>query len=99
MYQHSVAYMSDSFEAKKNTQASMITLGVAGLMLLIFFLIKFDFPTIEPPIFDNAVEVNLDIPDEIAPVIGGGGGGGGGNPVQAIGQAGTAYSPPQPGIK
>ena len=100
MYQHSVAYMSDSFEAKKNTQASMITLGMAGLMLLIFFLIKFDFPTIEPPVFDTAVEVNIaDLPEEIAPSVGGGGGGGGGNPVQAIAQAGTAYSPPQPGIK
>src|SRR6185369_13842717 len=45
------------------------------------------------------VEVNLNIPDEPAPVIRGGGGGGGGNPVQATGKAGTAYSPPQPGEK
>jgi hypothetical protein len=96
MNHHSVAYMSDAFETKKNTQASMITLGVAGLMILIFFLIKFHFPVIEPPIFDNAVEVNLDIPDLIAA---GGGGGGGGNNVQAIGPAGQAYSPPQPGEK
>ncbi len=91
--------MSDSFETRKNTQASMITLGVAGLVLLIFFLIKMDFPTFEIPIVDNAVEVNLNIPDEIAPSVGGGGGGGGGNPVQATGPAGTAYSPPQPGEK
>jgi hypothetical protein len=96
---NSVAYMSDSFEAKKNTQASMITLGVAGLILLIFIMIKMDFPTFELPIVDNAVEVNLNIPEEIAPTIGGGGGGGGGNPVQATGPAGTAYSPPQPGEK
>jgi hypothetical protein len=58
-----------------------------------------DFPRFEAPIVDNAVEVNLNIPDEIAPRIGGGGGGGGGNPVQATGPAGTAYTPPQPGIK
>jgi hypothetical protein len=96
---NSAAYMSDSFETKKNTQASMFTLGVAGLMLLIFFLIKMDFPKFEIPTVDNAVEVNLNIPDEPAPVIGGGGGGGGGNPVQATGKAGTAYSPPQPGEK
>jgi len=96
---NSAAYMSDSFETKKNTQASMFTLGVAGLMLLIFFLIKMDFPKFEIPIVDNAVEVNLNIPDEPAPVIRGGGGGGGGNPVQAAGKAGTAYSPPQPGQK
>jgi hypothetical protein len=97
---NSVAYMSDSFETRKNTQASMITLGVAGLMLLIFILIKMDFPTFEHPIVDNAVEVNLNIPEEeLAPIVGGGGGGGGGNPVQATGAAGTAYSPTQPGEK
>ena len=91
--------MSDSFEAKKNTRATMLTLGVAGLMLLIFFLVKMDFPTFELPSTDNSVEVNLNIPDEFAPVVRGGGGGGGGNPVQATGARGTAYSPPQPGQK
>src|SRR5215470_17990981 len=55
---NSVAYMSDSFEAKKNTQASMMTLGVAGLILLIFILIKMDFPTFETPITDNDIEDN-----------------------------------------
>ena len=97
---NSVAYMSDSFEAKKNARASMFTLGVAGLMLLIFFLVKMTLPALEiPPVADNSVEVSLDVPDEIAPVVGGGGGGGGGNNVQASGQRGTAYSPPQPGEK
>lgn len=97
---NSAAYMSDSFETRKNTRATMITLGVGGLMLLIFILIKMDFPKFEAPIVDNAVEVNLNIPeDELAPVVRGGGGGGGGNPVQATGKAGTAYSPPQPGEK
>ena len=96
---NSVAYMSDSFETRKNTRASMFTLGVAGLMLLIFFLVKMDFPTLELPIADNAVEVNLNIPDEIAPVVATGGGGGGGNTVQATGPRGIAYSPPQPGEK
>jgi hypothetical protein len=94
---NSVSYMSDSFETRKNTQASMYTLGVACLMLLIFFLVKMNFPTFEIPVPDTAVEINL--PDEIAPVIGGGGGGGGGNNVQATGPKGTAYSPPQPGEK
>ena len=96
---NSVAYMSDSFEAKKNAQASMMTLGVTGLAVLIFLLIKMDFPTFETPIVDNAIEVNLNIPDEVAPIVRGGGGGGGGNPVQATGPAGTAYNPPQPGEK
>jgi len=96
---NSVAYMSDSFETKKNARASMFTLGVAGLMLLIFFLVKMDFPSFEIPNIDNAVEVNLNIPDEPAPVIRGGGGGGGGTNVQATGPKGSAYSTPQPGQK
>jgi len=91
--------MSDSFEAKKNTRASMYTLGVAGFMLLVFFLVKMELPSLEVPIADNGVEVNLNLPDEIAPIVSGGGGGGGGNIVQATGPKGTAYSPPQPGEK
>lgn len=90
--------MSASFEAKKNSQATMITAGFAGLMILLMFLLKWSLPVIEHPIADTGVEVNLDITDEeIAKALGGGGGGGGGNPVQATGAAGTAYSPPQAG--
>lgn len=97
---NSVAYMSDSFEAKKNARASMFTLGVAGLIALFFFLVKMGLPTLEiPQIADNSIEVSLNVPDEIAPLVGGGGGGGGGNNVQANGPRGTAYSPPQPGEK
>ena len=77
----------------------MYTLGVAGLIVLIFFMVKMSFPTIDVPIADNTVEVNLNIPDEVAPSIGGGGGGGGGNIVQATGPKGTAHSIPQPGEK
>jgi hypothetical protein len=90
--------MSASFEAKKNSQATMITAGFAGLMILLMFLLKWSLPVIEHPIADMGVEVNLDITDEeIAKVFGGGGGGG--NPVQASGPAGPApYTPPQPGV-
>ena len=96
---NSVAYMSDSFEAKKNTQASMITLGIAGAIILLFLLWKLPLHLVSTPLFSDLVELNLNVPDEIAPVVRGGGGGGGGNPVQATGPAGTAYSPPQPGEK
>ena len=96
---NSAAYMSDTFEARKNARASMYTLGVAGLIVLIFFMVKMSLPTIDVPIADNTVEVNLNIPDEVAPSIGGGGGGGGGNIVQATGPQGTARSVPQPGEK
>jgi hypothetical protein len=95
MNHYSVAYMTDAFEARKNTQASMYTLGVAGVIILIFILWKIPLPVIERPVVDDLVEVNLNIPEEISPTFGGGGGGGGGNPVQAIHPAGTAYSPPQ----
>jgi hypothetical protein len=90
--------MSASFEARKNSQATMITTGFAGLMILLMFLLKWSLPVIERPIADMGVEVNLDITDEeIAKVMGGGGGGG--NPVQASGPAGAApYTPPQPGV-
>jgi hypothetical protein len=88
------AAMSASFEARKNSQATMITAGFAGLMVLLMFLLKWSLPVIEPPIADTGIEVNLDIPDEVlAKVVGGGGGGG--NNVQAAGPSGTAYSPPQ----
>src|SRR5262245_4057495 len=96
MNHYSVTAMSDAFETKKNTQASMITLGVAISIFLLFLLwklplyVKQDIPSLA-----DLVEVNIDIPEEISPTIGGGGGGGGGNIVQAIGPKGTAYSPPQ----
>jgi hypothetical protein len=32
--------MSASFEARKNSQATMITAGFAGLMILLMFLLK-----------------------------------------------------------
>lgn len=96
MNHYSVAYMSDAFEKKKNTQASMITLGVAGSIFLLFLLWRLPLPEkINIPILADLVEVNMDIPDEPAPKIGGGGGGGGGNIVQATGPKGTAFSPPQ----
>lgn len=97
MNHYSVAVMSDPFETKKNTQASMLTLGIAGVIILLFILWKIPLPTIEPIPSYDLVEVNLSLPEEISPTFGGGGGGGGGNNVQAKGPAGTAYSPPQTG--
>lgn len=87
--------MSASFEAKKNSQASMITAGIAGLLLLLMFFWSWTIPHLIPPPPDEGIMVELNIPDEPMPMLGGGGGGG--NPVQASGDKGTAYSPPQPG--
>ena len=91
--------MSASFEARKNSQAAMITTGFAGLMILLMFLLKWSLPVIEVPIADAGIEINLKIEDEVpAKVLGGGGGGG--NPVQAAGHRGIADpTPPQPGVK
>ena len=89
--------MSASFEARKNSQATMITAGFAALVILLLFLIKWQLPVFEKPVIGEFIEVNL--PDEpILPMRGGGGGGG--NLVQATGPAGIApHTPPQPGTK
>src|SRR5689334_2399409 len=91
--------MSASFEARKNSQAAMITAGFAGLMVLMMFLLKWSLPVIERPTADESIQVDLNIEDDPpAKVLGGGGGGG--NPVQAPAHAGiTDPTPPQPGVK
>src|ERR1700737_2129641 len=90
--------MSASFEAKKNSQATMITAGFAGLIILLMFLLRWELPVFEKPIIEPGIEVQLNLPEE--PVTLAKGGGGGGNPVHAAGPAGIApYVPPQPGTK
>ena len=51
--------MSASFEARKNSQATMITAGFAGLMLLLMFLLKWQMPVLEIPLADEGIEINL----------------------------------------
>lgn len=92
--------MSASFEARKNTQATMITAGFAGLLVLLMFFWTWTLPVIIPPPPDEGVLVELNLPEEPPIEIKqAGGGGGGGNPVQAIGERGTASAPPQPGTE
>ena len=92
--------MTDPFEAKKNTQATLITAGFAAGMILLMFLLKWQLPDIPLPDKDEGILVELNLPDEPpAKVKVLGGGGGGGNPVQATGEKGTAHTPPTPGIK
>ncbi len=87
------AIMIQSFEKEKNRQASLITFTIGVLMILLFIFLKWPLPTFELPTQEAYIDVELEQP--IATRAGGGGGGG--NPVQAIGAAGTAYAPPQPG--
>ena len=90
--------MSASLEARKNTQATMITAGFAGLMILLMFLLKWDLPVFEKNMQEPGIEVQLNLPEE--PVTIAKGGGGGGNPVQATERAGIVRpTPPQPGTK
>ena len=91
--------MSASFEARKNSQAAMITAGFAGLMVLLMFLMRWSLPAIERPLASDSIEVDLNIQDEIPTKVLGGGGGGG-NPVQAPAPPGVAKAtPPPPGEK
>lgn len=91
--------MSATLDARKNTQAAMITAGFVAFMILLMFLLKWKLPVhehIEEPI---VMEVELNLPEE-PPTPVSGGGGGGGNPVQATGAPGiAAHVPPPPGVE
>ena len=93
--------MAANFEARKNSQATMITVGFAGLLALLMFFWTWTIPAIIPPVHDEGIMVELNLPEEPPITIKeAGGGGGGGNPVQAIGEKGTAQpAPPQPGTE
>lgn len=97
---NNVYAMSASFEARKNSQATMITVGFAGLLALLMFFWTWTIPIILPPVADPGIMVELNLPEEPPVVLKeAGGGGGGGNPVQAIEDKGTASAPPQPGTE
>ena len=90
--------MSASLEAKHRSQASVITGGFVGLMILLLILLKWKLPVFEPVTQDLGIEVEINLPPEPEPIAYQEGGGGGGNPVQASGPAGVAdHIPPPPG--
>lgn len=87
--------MSATLDARYRQQAGMITAGFAGLLLLLMFLLKWDFPSIQKLAQDPGIEVELNLPeDPPLPPSQADGGGGGGNPVQAAGPAGIAPETP-----
>ena len=86
--------MSASLEARKNAQATMITAGFAGLMVLLMFLLKWELPVFEQTIQQPGIEVQLNLPEE--PTVIAKGGGGGGNTVKAVEPAGIAPPTPTP---
>lgn len=86
--------MALSFEREKNTKATLLTGGVAGVILLLLILMKLELPEFFPPIPETAVEVELNLGDEGFVDGSGVGGGGGGNPILAAGPAGTYANVP-----
>lgn len=82
--------MTAEFEKEKNRKASAITLGIAGLLLLLVYLVKWPLPTITQTVFEEVMEVNLGTGDEgfgtDQPLLPG-------DPAPA---QQTAYNPPQP---
>ena len=92
--------MSASFEARKNSQATMITVAFAALLGMLMFLWSWKIAEIIPTVPDEGVLVELNIPEEPEPPVRSIGGGGGGNDVEAPEKAGIAKaSPPDPGTE
>lgn len=82
--------MSDTFERQKNAKATGITFGVAGALLLLAILVKWDLPTLPTPVAEEFIEINIGSGDEgmgtDQPLLPG-------DPAPA---QQVAYTPPQP---
>ncbi len=82
--------MTAEFERQKNVKASAITFGITGALILLFILVKWPLPVVDPPFTEEFIEVNL-----------GSGDFGSGNdqpllPGEPAPAQQEAYSPPQP---
>ncbi|MBD0287503.1 MAG: hypothetical protein ICV79_19075, partial [Flavisolibacter sp.] len=49
--------MDVHFERQKNIKAAAITGGVAGALFLLFILIRWDLPTITPPVTEEIIDI------------------------------------------
>lgn len=54
-----VAYMTDNFESQKNFRATVYTLIICVLIVVLLFIISWTLPVIQPPVADEGIEVNL----------------------------------------
>jgi hypothetical protein len=59
-----VAYMTDSFESQKNFRASVYTLIICVLIVLLLLLVSWTLPINPPPVADEGIEVNLGNSDQ-----------------------------------
>lgn len=57
-------YMTDLEERQKRVKAALITLGVAGALLLLAILLKWNLPTVPPPVQEEFIEINIGSGDE-----------------------------------
>src|SRR5689334_18053417 len=82
--------MSAEFEKQKNIKASAITLGVAGALLLLLIMVRWQLPTIPPAPTEEFIEVNLGSGDlgsgDDQPLL----------PGEPAPAEQTTYTPPQP---
>lgn len=51
--------MVDNFESKKNVQAGGYTALVCGLLLILFFFVRWSLPALPEPLAEEGIEVNL----------------------------------------
>jgi periplasmic protein TonB len=51
--------MYADFEKQKNRKAGLLTLGVTGLLALLFIMYKWELPTVSPPVAQEFIEVDL----------------------------------------
>jgi outer membrane biosynthesis protein TonB len=51
--------MQENFESKKNAQAGGYTALVCGLLLIIFFFVRWSLPALPEPPVEEGIEVNL----------------------------------------
>lgn len=56
--------MTAAFETEKNRKAALLTLGIAVILTLLFFWVKWQLPVVDPPILTEELEVNLGSGDE-----------------------------------
>ena len=65
--------MSPAFEREKNIKAATYTSIACGILLILFFFVKWTLPQIAPPVMEEGIEVNLGNSDEglgdVAPQI------------------------------
>ncbi|MBD0333340.1 MAG: hypothetical protein ICV66_11865 [Chitinophagaceae bacterium] len=82
--------LSAEFERQKNVKASLITFGVAGILVLLFIFWKWPLPSLPQPTFEELIEVNLGSSDQgfgsDQPML----------PGEPAPAQQTAYNPPTP---